>query len=67
MSKLEEIYQGWKNVIFKDPIVEEEAKKRAEICASCPHASKHLTCSLCGCPLIAKTRSPKSQCPDKRW
>lgn len=67
MGKLQEIYEGWKNVVFKDPVVEEEAKRRAQVCAICPHATKHLTCGLCGCPLLAKTRSPKSQCPDNRW
>lgn len=41
MSKLSEIVSGWTNVIFKDPEVEVEAKRRAEICAGCEYA-KHM-------------------------
>jgi hypothetical protein len=67
MGKLQEIIEGWANVIVKDAVVETEALRRAKICASCVHASNHITCKLCGCPLIAKTRSPKSKCPDNKW
>lgn len=34
-NKLNEIFQGWKNLIFEDPKIEKIAKARAEICASC--------------------------------
>lgn len=66
------IIAAWYNVIVKDDQVEEEAKRRAEICANCP-LSKHGKilrfvkdnlkeveghyCADCGCPLTAKIRS----------
>lgn len=65
-SKLEEIVVGWKNVLFEDKVVEEMAVKRAQICAACPQNINN-TCQACGCPLVAKTRSPKSSCPLKKW
>ena len=65
-EKFEEITTGWKNVVFKDPEVELVANQRALICAQCPF-NKHNVCSKCGCPLTAKTRSPKSKCPEGKW
>lgn len=35
---LENIINGWVNLIIKNPVTEELAKKRAEICAGCPFA-----------------------------
>jgi predicted RNA-binding Zn-ribbon protein involved in translation (DUF1610 family) len=64
---IREIIDGWKNYVFKNPLVEEEAKRRVEICASCEHSKKVLgnpVCTLCGCPLAMKTRSSKSECPN---
>lgn len=69
-DKVSEIASGWKNLMIMDAIVEESAKKRAEICAACPKFSKKLgvpTCAECGCPLAAKTRSTMSDCPLKKW
>lgn len=66
MGSLQEIVEGWKNVLFQDPEVEAEALRRATICSGCPFNEKN-KCSKCGCPLVAKTRSMKSKCPDKRW
>lgn len=65
-SKVNEIFNGWKNVVFKNPQVEKIAKARAEICASCKFNIRS-RCSKCGCPLIAKTRSMQSHCPLKLW
>lgn len=79
MSKLEKIYDGWKNVVFPSEAVEKIAKGRAAICSTCPNAKesfflqaigKVLTrvnsvkCNLCGCPISAKTRSVGEHCPD---
>lgn len=36
---LSNIIAGWTNLAFTDPKVEELAKKRADICASCPFAT----------------------------
>jgi hypothetical protein len=32
---INEIVEGWKNYIVKNPLVEAEAKRRAAICSSC--------------------------------
>tara|TARA_R110002020_G_scaffold79419_3_gene199098 strand:- start:4807 stop:5031 length:225 start_codon:yes stop_codon:yes gene_type:complete len=64
---IKEIFEGWKNYIVKTPLVEAEAKRRAEICASCEHAKDDLgvpRCGICNCPLAMKTRSAKSECPN---
>lgn len=67
-SKLAEIVNGWKNVIFTDPKVEKLALERAKICSRCT-ANVHNICTECGCPLVAKTRSTKSttDCPLRKW
>jgi hypothetical protein len=66
---IDEIVEGWKNYIVKTPLVEAEAKRRAEICASCEHAKDDLAmprCGICNCPLAIKTRSMKSECPNPK-
>lgn len=67
-DKLGEIYDGWKNYISPNEEVERIAKERAEHCAKCDH-NKYNTCTLCGCPLEAKTRSTKdtNECPIGKW
>ena len=74
MSKIQEIYQGWKNLIFRNEQVEDSALNRLNKCNECPHRSNYpdnvsitSTCKLCGCVLKAKVRSTNSTCPDKRW
>ena len=67
-----EIIKAWRNVIVKDPTIEEEAKRRASICSGCSFAKKGkiltfvkdelkevegLYCGECKCPLTAKIRS----------
>jgi len=64
MSKLEEIYSGWKNLITDE--FKETAEERAKICAVCPKNILNV-CSSCGCPLSAKTRSPNTKCPENLW
>jgi hypothetical protein len=66
---IDEIVEGWKNYIVKNPLVEAEAKRRAAICASCEHAKNSLDmprCGVCNCPLAIKTRSMKSECPNPK-
>ena len=72
MANISTILKAWSNVIIKDDAIEQEAKRRAKICASCPLAKqgKILTfvkdslkevegfyCGECKCPLTAKIRS----------
>lgn len=67
MSKLLEIYNGWKNLTFENPIVEKQAKKRIEICVKCNKLNNRNFCILCGCYMPAKVRSIKSHCRLKKW
>ena len=66
MSKLKEILSGWSNVIWSKPEIEKKAMDRAIICAECPY-NRDNVCEKCGCPLIAKTRSEYSKCPEEKW
>jgi hypothetical protein len=78
LTKLKLIKDGWKNVVFMSPAVEQLAEGRAKICATCPYAVEDswlqaigkllkrmvgLKCELCGCPISAKTRSVDETCP----
>lgn len=67
-DKLNEIVNGWGNVIFQSPEVEELANKRAEYCAKCPSNISNI-CGECGCVLTAKTRSTMdtNKCPLGKW
>jgi hypothetical protein len=38
IEKLKRIAEGWKNLTFKTPTVEELAKIRAEICSECEYS-----------------------------
>lgn len=67
MSKLSEIYNGWKNFTFPNKRVEKEAKRRIIICTDCDKLNKRNFCNLCGCYMPAKVRSPKSHCRIKKW
>jgi hypothetical protein len=67
---IKEIVEGWKNVIIHDDEVEKIASTRKAICDTCPNKVIQLgmeCCSLCHCPLVAKTRSLDSVCPDGKW
>ena len=65
-DKIKEIFNGWKNVVFPNPQVEQIAKARAAICSKCEFNVRS-RCKKCGCPLIAKTRAMQSHCPLKKW
>lgn len=69
MSKLSEIYEGWENLVFKSPKIEELAKKRVVICVGnkCGNLNEYNVCIKCWCYIPAKVRSPKQKCPEKLW
>lgn len=67
MSRLSEIYEGWKNLVFDNQEVKEEAERRMAICDACPNLTKHNYCKLCSCYMPAKVRSLESRCWDKKW
>lgn len=66
MSKLQEIVDGWKNVVFPSENVEKVSLNRAVICSRCEYNNGG-TCGQCGCRLVSKTRSMKSKCPMGKW
>lgn len=67
MSRLTEIYEGWKNYIFQTPEIEVLAKERIAVCAVCIHLNILDICSRCSCPKAGKARSPESRCPENSW
>ncbi|MFT3908322.1 MAG: hypothetical protein QM737_02765 [Ferruginibacter sp.] len=72
IKKAKEIITGWKNVVFTDEEIEKLSAERMEVCNACPFKqfSEILKMEICGeclCPLKAKTRSPLSNCPKKKW
>ncbi len=80
---IKNILNGWKNYLVDDPLNNEEAKVRAEICAVCPeakegkftavlkdyrlHEIEGKYCGVCKCPLSAKVRSENESCPLNKW
>lgn len=69
MNILLEIFEGWKNLVFENPQVEMEAKRRMSICVKnkCKKFTSRKTCDVCGCYMPAKVRSPQSRCPIAMW
>lgn len=80
MSKIQEIYDGWKNLLVPSeelkPHIEKVATTRLNICNTCEFNSKNdrsinirfdMHCTNCGCTLAAKVRSLTSSCPIEKW
>lgn len=67
MSRLTQIYEGWKNYIFQTPEIEQLAKERMAVCAGCTYLNFLNICSRCTCPKSGKARSPESRCPENLW
>lgn len=70
----QEIYPGWKNLVFRDPEIEKIALRRIEVCHGCEklnravwHKKYGRKCGVCGCPVEAKVRSMSSKCPIDKW
>lgn len=76
------IVKGWANFIWPNEKVENEAKRRAEICGGCEH-NEHMKyeiikdnrieeltghcCELCGCPLSTLLRQNDKTCEAGKW
>lgn len=68
-EEIEIIAEGWKNLIFPNPVSEEIGKKRLAVCLKpCIHY-KPLTkrCGVCHCYLPAAVRSSKKKCLKGKW
>ena len=65
-EKIASIITGWKNVIWKNKEIEQEAIRRVEICGGC-RSNIHGVCKQCGCWIPAKARSMIENCPINKW
>lgn len=72
---LKKISKAWYDSYFGPDSLKELAKKRTEICNSCPDRGVALEgitpfpkCNLCGCPISKKVFSNVyNDCPAKKW
>jgi hypothetical protein len=72
LKQLAAIVDGNKNLLkYKLGISNEQDEKvfaaRREVCNACPFRSAADKCIKCGCPLGAKTRTNKTNCPEGYW
>ena len=72
MGRFNEIVNGYSNLVkSKLGLSSEEDEKifqaRRTICNACSKKTENDRCSMCGCPLEAKTRSLITNCPDGNW
>lgn len=78
MSKIGEIFEGWRNHLSPSKYMKEKiiqvSEQRLAICRECPfHSSKHKTmrpdehCTQCGCSLLPKTKCLTCFCPIDKW
>lgn len=72
--KIAELWEGWKNHLLPPEKLKEEIKRvsgeRLSICRECPHNSINKIpgaiieyCTICSCPLKAKTKCLHCSCP----
>jgi len=81
MSKIGQIFEGWKNHLLPaDSLkekIDEVSEERLAICRACPlHSSnkegyksmrKDEHCTECGCSLLPKTKCLSCECPVDKW
>ena len=68
IEKIEQIAEGWKNLIFQNPVSEEMGKKRLAICLPCTHYKEiTMRCGVCNCFVPAAVRSSKKNCFKGKW
>jgi hypothetical protein len=77
---INELFPGWKNILFRRPVIEQMALERLSICKDCEYRTGR-TCDKkkgvydakgnfrhgCGCFVDVKARSPLSACPFGKW
>lgn len=70
MSQLNEIFSGFKNMIFPNEQINSVSEERLKRCFECPIRTEQWCDKKkggCGCYLQAKTKSPNSSCPIEKW
>ena len=68
INHIKRIIVGWWNVIIKKE--NPTFKKRLEICMECKNKikiGKAYFCTICGCEIHAKTKSPDEKCLNDKW
>lgn len=55
-----------KRFLFGGDVLDEEYKKRLEICSDCSSRDGE-RCSECGCPIVDKAMWNTERCPLKKW
>jgi hypothetical protein len=63
---LDNIADGFGNLMFKNPEIEKLATERAKICAVCQQ-NHNEWCKMCGCYIPAKVRSRVEMCDGGLW
>lgn len=74
VNKVISIGTGYKNILISNEQLEPIAKEREVICNNCEFIKEFIkignttvySCSLCSCPIKAKTRS-NDKCPKGKW
>ncbi len=67
-SVMEQIVDGWKNYIFRNPTTEEMGRERLKKCLTCEWRSKISNrCKMCGCFIPTAVRSTPKKCPINKW
>jgi hypothetical protein len=67
MTSIKQIYEGYKNLIWKKEYVEEHAASREFVCSRCYNYTEHRFCDSCGCYVPAKSRCLDCDCPLGKW
>jgi hypothetical protein len=72
-KNIDNIVDGFNNLMFKSPEIEELAMKRAKVCAICKQNQAVIEnggkewCLMCGCYIPAKIRSRVERCEGGLW
>jgi hypothetical protein len=70
MGGINEILEGWGNLILRPEQHSELVKRRLIVCDACPVRSGVFCDSLkggCGCVIPAKVRVENTKCPKGNW
>lgn len=69
ISEIKQIIDGWKNLVFKNPVSEEIGKRRAAICLACKpfYNPDNGRCRICHCYIPAAVRAKDKRCPKGKW
>lgn len=63
-KQFNDIVDGWKNYVIRNPLTEAQSLHRTAICVKCPNMKDDgiSRCGICNCPLSMLTRSIEAEC-----